>query len=343
MQPKQPSDEDVHPDSGLIGTMIYGLSLPERTARSATAVVGGIVNETAGWVLPAAFRSSRTYRSFVQQALDIVIHDVGGVENANASPTTEETALAQKAVGGLVDFAGAATLHLSPMTVLAVFNDVAYGSGVYLRRLSDELKKEGIIDNESSIDQVSDLVDALQKTSEEASKAMDAPPISLDGITETISKISSEVKNADPRKLIPQSEIERMWGEMEDAAAESNVGIWQVGSTMTMFAINRLSLSTRGALSSVSVAGSLFDEHILQHYSDGLQTINEKGLYETFSESSKPYWDAVWHNFDADRETWTAEIVTGRLPKKVWSGLWGTVCGWFGKKETLADSADQVD
>ncbi|WP_231741573.1 hypothetical protein [Stieleria varia] len=329
-------------DPGLIGTLVYGLSLPERTARSASAVVGGLVNETAGWVIPAAFRSSRTYRSFVQQALDIMIHDVGGVSNPNASATEEETQLAQKAVSGLVDFAGAATLHLSPLTVLAVFNDLAYGSSHYLKKLSEELKREGIIDAESSIDQVSDLVDALHKTSDRAVGAMEAPPISVQAVSETITKLSDEIRNVDPMKLIPQSEIERMWNEMEDAASQSNAGLWAVGTTMTMFAINRLSLSSRGALSGVTVAGSLFDEHILRHYRDGLDDIAERGLYVSLSEASQPYLDALWHNFDADRETWTAEIITGRLPKKVLQSAWQTIKSWFCRSNKSDDGNEST-
>lgn len=318
------------PESGaptsLLGTLTYGLSLPERTARSASAVVGGLVHETAGWLIPAAFRSSKTYSAFVQQALDMMIHDVGGVANPNATATgSEEAQLAQKAVGGLLDLAGAATLHLSPITVLAVFNDVAYGSGHYLKRLSEELKREGIIDQSSSIDHVSDLIGALEKTGTRASDAANAPPMSVEAMTTTIRQISDEIKNVDPTKLIPQSEIKRIWDDMEEAAGKAHVGIWDVSTTMTMFAIDRLSLSTRGALSTVRVAGSLVDEHFLSHYGDALTSIAEKGFYETLSSSSEPYLEAAWHNFDSTRETWTEELITGKMPKRFWTSF----VGWF--------------
>ena len=325
----------------LLGTLTYGLSLPERTARSASAVVGGLVHETSGWLLPAAFRSSKTYSAFVQQALDMMIHDVGGVHNAVAGPNAEEAALAQKAVGGLLDLAGTATLHLSPITVLAVFGDVAYGSSHYLKRLSEEMKREGIIDESSSIDHVSDLVDALEKTGARASVTANAPPLSVDAMTESIKQITGELKNVDPRKLIPQGELERMWTEMEDAAGKANVGIWDVSTAMTMFAIDRLSLSTRGALSTVRVAGSLLDEHFLSHYSDALVSISERGFYETLSESSEPYLEAAWHNFDSSRETWTEELITGRMPKRFWDQF----AGWFRRRKVqpVSDSSNVAE
>lgn len=318
-------------EHSLVDLLTYGLSLPERTARSASAIAGGLVNETAARLIPSAFRSSRSYNVFVQQALDMMMHDVGGVANPNAkAPSTEETVLAQKAVGGLLDLAGAATLHVSPMTVLAVFSDLAYGSGYYLDQLSRELKREGIINNESSIDQVSDLLEALRNTSGKAAETVDKPPISIVGLTNTIEQLRTEINKVDPTDLLPQSEVQRIWGEMEQAASKADVGLWDVSTTMTMFALNRVTLTSRGALSTISVAGNLFDQHIISHYSDALEEIGDKGLYATLSDVSAPYTEAVWKNFDDDRETWTEELVTGRMFSKAWQG----VRGWWSGEES---------
>ena len=49
----------------------------------------------------------------VQQALDMMVHDVGGVQGEAEETNEEEAKLAQKAVGGLLDVAGTATLHVS--------------------------------------------------------------------------------------------------------------------------------------------------------------------------------------------------------------------------------------
>lgn len=324
-EPNMPTEV---PEGSLGETLLYGLSLPERTARSASAIVGGFVNETAARLIPAAFRSSRSYTVFIQQSLDMLVHDVGGVKNPAlpADLPEAESKLAQKAVGGLLDVAGAATLHLSPMTVLAVFNDLAYGSGHYLRMLSEELKREGIIDRQSSIDHVSDLVDVLQATSGRAADAADTPPISLGGLIETITELRAEINRVDPSSLLPQAEVRRIWAEMETAANKADVGLWDVSTTMTMFAMNRVNLTTRGALSTVTVAGSLFDEHIVAHYSEALDEISQRGLYATLSQVSTPYLAAVWENFDESRETWTAELVTGRMFGKAWQ----SVRGWWG-------------
>lgn len=312
----------------LVDTLLYGISLPERTARSASAIVGGLVGETAARLIPAAFRSSRSYNVFIQQSLDMMIHDVGGVTHPNMTKedSEQDAKLAQKAVGGLLDIAGAATLHLSPMTVLALFNDLAYGSGHYLEKLSEELRREGVIDEASTIAHASDLIEALKTTTDRASDAMEVPPFSIDGLRQTISELSEEIAKVDPSRLLPQSEIGRMWTEMEGAATEADASLWDVSTTMTMFAMNRVNLTTRGALSTVRVAGNMFDEHITDHYFGALAEISEHGLYTTLSASSAPYIDAVWQNFDSERETWTVELLSGRMIGKAWNNM----RGWMG-------------
>ncbi|TWT50478.1 hypothetical protein Pla22_32210 [Rubripirellula amarantea] len=342
LQPQADSQADRESTGSLIDTLLYGMSIPERTVRSTSAIVGGIVGESAARLIPAAFRSSKSYDVFIQQALDVMIHDVGGVakpgvaksgdgSNGHSTSTPEQTTdatkadaaqesqLARKAIGSLLDVAGGATLHLSPMTVLAVFNDVAYGSSVYLNKLTAELKREGVIDESSTIHHAADLIEAMRSSSTRASGALEAPPISIDAMQQTIAEIRQEVAKVDPRTLLPQGEIERMWLEMESAATASDASLWDVSATMTMFAMNRVTLTTRGALSSVRVAGNLLDEHLVQHYFDALSEIREQGLYETLSNASAPYVEAVWQNFEAERETWTVEILTGRVFGKAWS------------------------
>ena len=50
---------------------------------------------------------------------------------------------------------------------------------------------------------------------------------------------------------------------------------------------------------------------------------------------SSPYLEAVWDNFD-DRETWTEELVTGRLFGKAWEG----VRGWWSGSDPSPPEAD---
>jgi len=78
--------------------------------------------------------------------MDMVNQDVGGVkkkpgsdaEGDQAEPTKVENYVAKKTVGVFLDLAGMATLNLSPITLLAITSDLAYGSTTYLKELADK-------------------------------------------------------------------------------------------------------------------------------------------------------------------------------------------------------------
>ena len=182
--------QDENSDPGVDSVykyLMYGLSLPERTVRSSAAMIGGVINESATLLVPQAFRDSTTYRKFVQQMMDMVNEDVGGVkkqpvddaEQLEGSSGRVENYVAKKTVGTFLDLAGMATLHLSPITLLAITSDLAYGSTTYLTALADELKKEGVIADDSTIGNTAELLEAVAKASAETTDQLDTPPLSL--------------------------------------------------------------------------------------------------------------------------------------------------------------------
>lgn len=314
----------------------YTISLPERAIRSTAAVVGGIAHQSASLLVPTAFQDSKTYQTFVKQMLDMVVHDIGGA--ARDQPATDpaatkdqqdaqvESYVAKKTVSTFVDLAGMATLHVSPMTILAVLSDVAYGSNVYLKELASELKREGVIDKDSTIDHAADLLDALGSASGKAADRFDRPPLSLAGLKETIEETQSSVGELDPSKIIPQAELNRMWSEMQEMATDQDVDLIDISSAMTMYTINQVATVSKGALTTIRVTGELLDKHLFEHYWDGLHRIHEQGIWQSFAASSQPWIEAVWLNFSTDRETITEDVVSGRLLSRTWRGF----CDWLG-------------
>ena len=337
------------PDPGIDRVyryLMYGLSLPERTVRSTAAMVSGTLHESASLLIPQAFRNSKTYQTFVQQMLEVVSKDVGGVnatssdsklcrepaDNAKAvseqSPEVENY-VARKAVSSFIDLAGMATLHVSPMTVLAIVSDVAYGTQTYLDELAIELKREGVIAEDSSIANSADLLEAIAAASADTADAFDTPPLSISGLRETIEQTREGVARIDPAKLIPQSEIARMWADMQAIAEKEKVSVFEVSSAVTMYALDKVNTVTKGALTTIRVTGELLDQHIFEHYWQGLREMGQRGIYEIVAESSQPYIEAVWYNFSSEAPTITEELVSGRMAGRVWSGF----CDWWSGEE----------
>ena len=59
-------------------------------------------------------------------------------------------------------------------------SDVAYGTSSYVQELADELKKQGLIDDTSTIQHVEDVLNAIQDSSGNAASLFDTPPLSVD-------------------------------------------------------------------------------------------------------------------------------------------------------------------
>ena len=330
-----PRECDAPPDYASVRNyLLYTLSLPERTLRSGAGLVGGALREATSLLVPQAFQNSTTYSIMVRQMLDFVVQDVAGVHGAQPAdaPAQVENFVARKAVGNFLEMAGWATFHLSPMTVLAVVSDVAYGSQAYLKELSDELKRQGVIDEQSTIDHVDDLLSAVASASQTTASAFDTPPLSVEGLKDTIDRTRQAVAAIDPTKALPQAEIERLWSEMHELASREGVGVLEVSSTMTLHTLSKVGVAAKGALSGVRVAGTLVDRHILTHYSTALGEIRERGLYATLSTAAQPYIEAVWFNFSSDRATLTEDLLSGKMIGQAWSA----VRRWVGGEEASA-------
>lgn len=318
--------------SSLLRMFNYSASLPERTLRSAGALAGGLVRESANWLIPSAFRNSKSYSIFVQQMLDFVVNDVGNVKRrmlrGKETVEAEQVDLARKTVGNLLDMTAFATFHISPITVLAIFSDVAYGSKVYLQQLSQRLKEQGIIDQETTIDGAADLIAALENASGQAVGMFDQPPVSIEGLRRTVLETQAAVREIEPARLLPVSEIDQLWRQMELAAEQQHASIWDVSATMSIVALNQIQAVGQGAAVSLEIAGNLFHEHIVQHYWEGLREIERRGLVPTLSTASEPYLEAVWTNFALDQKTWTEQLLSGELLRWGWSQLsWPKLSG----------------
>ena len=118
----------------------------------------------------------------VRNSLRFLTEDIAGVqkqvEDAAEDPVGEHF-LARKAVGNFLDWTSFLTLHISPMWILAIVSDVAYGSKSYVLELARELQAQGLIAPDSTIHHIDDILDAIQDASGRTATMFDAPPINV--------------------------------------------------------------------------------------------------------------------------------------------------------------------
>lgn len=329
----------------LLNGLVFGLSLPERLVRSAVGVTAGTAKEIAEFVVPQAFQDSKTYEVAVRNSLNFLLANVGSISgddakkaavpapsvNASGEACHDPAAgnpgrfIARKAVGNFIDIAGLATLHVSPLWILAIVSDAAYGTKTYLNELATELQKQGIIDDSSTIHKVDDLFEAVKKASGRAASNFDTPPLSLDELRSSFEQTRKALNEVDPTLLIPEAEIGRFWNDMKQLAVQEDISLLGVSGAVAMQAVESIKNVTHGSLTGLFVAGKIVNRNIFGHYASALSKIHRQGLWGSVKETYGPYVDLAWGNFTSARRTWTEQILNpGRF-----AGLWRRITGLF--------------
>lgn len=332
----------------LMNGLLYGISLPERLVRSAVGVTAGTAKEIAEFVVPTAFQDSKSYEVMVRNSLSFLLTSVATVSESSTSesvgdavPATSGTVpatnvggdiaanparfVARKAAGNFIDIAGLATLHVSPLFVLAIMSDAAYGTKTYLNELAQELQSQGLIDDSSSIHKVEDLLNAVRQASGSAASAFEQVPLSLDELRTSVEQTRKAVNEIDPRNLIPESEISRYWSEMRAIAKQEQVSLLGVSAAIAMETVENVKDLSQGTLTGLFVAGKIINRNIFGHYNAALSTIHERGIWNSVRNSYSPYVDLAWGNFTSSRKTWTESVLDrGRFAR-----LWNWIMDWF--------------
>jgi hypothetical protein len=124
---------------------------------------------------------------------------------------------------------------------------------------------------------------------------------------------------------------------MREIASKENVSLLGVSGALTMHALGKLAPLSRGALTGAQVAGELLNRNVVAHYAEALRSLRQKGLYPLVRESAAVYAQAVWQNFAPHRQTWTAELVSGRLFRRAARAL---ADRWNARRRSAPIAAD---
>ena len=116
----------------------------------------------------------------------------------------------------------------------------------------------------------------------------------------------------------PEVELRRLWERIGDTAQRQGVSAFDVSGLVTLGSLKQIGKVGSGALSSVQAAGTLLDRHVFDHYREVLGEIEAKGFYPSLATVSRPYTEAVWRNFAADRPTLTEEFLATGGVRRTW-------------------------
>jgi hypothetical protein len=316
-------------EAARAGTL-YGASLPERTLRAIVGAAGGVLRESAQAAVPDAMKGGKLYEITVRKMLRFVIEDVGGLEGA-ASPASCDPGLApaappagteyvvKKAIGNVIDVAGIATLHMSPLWVIALFSDVVHGARTYVNALADELRRTGVLTGDARFENVDGLLGALQRVSGTVADHLDTPPVTLGELQKMVTSLREESSRVDLTTLIPEEQLAAVWNGIQEEAAAAGRSPFEISSALAMKAYGQLERVGKGAFGGVKVGFDLLNDNVIRYYLDSLGELHEKGFYQTVMEASGPYLHGMRHLFEAERETYTEKVLKGKPLRALWA------------------------
>jgi hypothetical protein len=265
----------------------YIISLPERTARAAIALVGGAVYETSNVALPRALRESKLYQVTIDRLLRILIEWVGDVRDVYRDEATPVRELAaRKFTGNVLEVASIFAVGFSPLWLLAAASDVMGGSKAYLRALVAELEAAGHLPPDTDVASYEDLLSRLETGSGVLADAIDVPPMSL-----REARASFDALRRQASDLPPAEELATLFREIQATAQREGRSLTDVSAAL--------------ALAGAKAGIEMGNVHIFDFYRDALGAIREEGLLRYLRRVATPYLSRAGSHFNPDEKTYT--------------------------------------
>lgn len=291
-----------------LSQVLFFLSIPERMLRALVGVVGGALLQLLDVLIPAALKSMTIYRVLIGDGLRFAVERVAGIPpamvNEGMTPLPRDYQ-ARKLAGTAIESLGLLVVQFSPLWVFAIAGDAAAGSKVFLHRLEGHLKHEGVIAQEVEVDELTDLLDALQRASRTTATTIDTPPLSRAEIKALVKELRESYHQVFMGSANLAPRLDQMWSRMQLASREGGVSLLQVASYMSANS-QRWFARGRGTMRALGLTGKeLVGEQILQGYQRTLDELASGGLPTFLRVRLSPFLLAARMQFNPQVESWT--------------------------------------
>jgi hypothetical protein len=282
--------------------------MPERALRASAGIVGGALLQALEVLIPGALKSTTIYRILIGDGVRFAVERVAGMppllvgEGMAPLPRNYQ---ARKLAGTAIEGVGLLAVQFSPLWVFAIAGDAAAGSKVFLHRLEGHLKQEGVIAPDIEVNEVTDLLDALQRASRVTATTIDTPPLTHAEIEALAGELRESYRRVFQGSINLLPRFDQMWARMQRAARQDGVSLLQLAGYMSSSSGRWLSRGT-GTVRALSVTSKeLVGEQILQGYQRTLDELASGGLPAFLRVRYSPYLLAARKQFDPDAESWT--------------------------------------
>jgi hypothetical protein len=288
----------------------YVVSLPERVLRSAAALAGGLIREVGAVTVPASIRRTKSYQMMVEIALRFMIEQVGEVQGVYPSEgQLANNFLARRTAGHGLELAGLLAFGASPVWIMAALADISGAGRQVVQEIAEALKAEGLLAPEGGFENIDQLLDGLEQTASRVADVVNAPPLNVAGLRKEWNAFRKSASKIPPRNLPSPQLIRDYWEELKQTAALQNRSVFELSSVMAIAAVSHAPESllrlARAANRAVWRTGQMFAGSWLQHYSQALREISERGYTAYWTEEFRPYLRAAADQFSPKHRSLT--------------------------------------
>ncbi len=299
----------------------YVVSLPERVVRSAAALAGGLIREIGDVSVPSAVRRTKTYQMMVDIALRFMIEQVGevkgvypsGSELAGSELAGSELAgdfLLRRTAGHGIELVGLLAFRASPVWIMAALADVSGAGRHIVQEIAGALKQEGLLAGDAKFENVDQLLGGLEQTASQVADLCNAPPLDVAGLRREWGMFREAVAKIPPRNLPSVGFLRAHWEELKAEAVAQNRPVFELSSMMAVSAIARVPVTllklARAANRVAWRSGETLGASVLDHYSQVLGEIHERGYAAYWSQEFRPYLRAAADQFSPKHRSLTA-------------------------------------
>src|SRR6185295_8780990 len=258
----------------------YLLSFPERFVRSALGLGAGVAREVGEIALPDGVRRSQLYQNLVDTTLRFLIEDVGGAEGVyRAEQQLPDNFLARRTAGNAIEALGIVAFRASPVWVLAALADLAGVGRQLIPEIADALKSRGLLEPDTQVTSVDQLLDGLERTSSRLASTINTPPLDVAALRAEWQALKADAAHLQPASLPTWDTISTMWTQLETESSRQDRSIFETSSMMAVSAAQALPDGVRWLSASAGAAaartGSIVAAALLDHYRQTLGEIRE--------------------------------------------------------------------
>ncbi len=295
----------------------YVYSIPERFLRSLTGLSSGAARELSHVILPARVRRSRLYQSLVGSTLRFLIEQVAQVEGAYESDagTLPSDFLVRRTAGNVVELAGIASFHASPVWVLAALADLAGAGRELIAEVAEALQEEGLLERGREFQTVDQLLEGLERTTGRLTETVNTPPLDIGALRTEWAELRREASSLSSVGM-PVDRLYSQWRELKQEAAVQGRSVLQLSSLMALTAVRELPDNVRWLSRAAQIsgrrAGGVLALGLLDHYSKSLAEIRDVGYIDYWLREFRPYLNGALRQFSTERVS-TTERFLNRL------------------------------